>query len=199
MVIVWLIQVSREALYKTKHDNIVSPMLLYFLYKMLAGLIIFFWKHTHTHKQEAMVKDTLEKATKPQFNLKAYLKDAYIHPVFKSSDVEKSDFTFEEEKSPLVATTRAATKLSPDVNSSSPVQPYPWFLFLLSYPNLLLHFQLHIISVYVSLYICIWHNFSFSTLDLLASQGRQKKKIENKSGGVVCFVKFDILSVTFVS
>ncbi|PPR89081.1 hypothetical protein GOBAR_AA31597 [Gossypium barbadense] len=72
--------------------------------------------------QEAMVKDTLEKATEPQFNLKAYLKDAYMHPVFKSSDVEKSDFTFEEEKSPLVATTRVATKLSPDVNSSSSVQ-----------------------------------------------------------------------------
>ncbi|MBA0795499.1 hypothetical protein Gohar_006358 [Gossypium harknessii] len=72
--------------------------------------------------QEAMVKDTLERATEPQFNLKAYLKDAYMHPVFKSSDVEKSDFTFEEEKSPLVATTRVATKLSPDVNSSSPVQ-----------------------------------------------------------------------------
>lgn len=72
--------------------------------------------------QEAMVKDTLERATEPQFNLKAYLKDAYMHPVFKSSDVEKSDFTFEEEKSPLVATTRVATKLSPDVHSSSPVQ-----------------------------------------------------------------------------
>ncbi|PKU84751.1 DNA-directed RNA polymerase III subunit RPC2 [Dendrobium catenatum] len=33
--------------------------------------------------QDAMVKDTLERATEPNFNLKTYLQDAYIHPVFR--------------------------------------------------------------------------------------------------------------------
>ncbi|KAH1116164.1 hypothetical protein GLYMA_17G010500v4 [Glycine max] len=35
--------------------------------------------------QEAMMKDTLERATDPNFNLKAYLQNAYVHPVFKAS------------------------------------------------------------------------------------------------------------------
>ncbi|MED6187349.1 Calcium permeable stress-gated cation channel 1 [Stylosanthes scabra] len=35
--------------------------------------------------QEAMMKDTLEKATEPNLNLKGYLHNAYIHPVFKDS------------------------------------------------------------------------------------------------------------------
>ncbi|KAE8666914.1 hypothetical protein F3Y22_tig00112471pilonHSYRG00011 [Hibiscus syriacus] len=39
--------------------------------------------------QEAMIKDTLERATEPNFNLKAYLKDAYKHPVFKGTDMER--------------------------------------------------------------------------------------------------------------
>lgn len=33
-----------------------------------------------------MVKDTLERATEPNFDLKTYLKDAYIHPVFRKDD-----------------------------------------------------------------------------------------------------------------
>ncbi|CAN8237972.1 unnamed protein product [Cochlearia groenlandica] len=36
--------------------------------------------------QEAMMKDTLERAKEPNLNLKGYLQDAYIHPVFKSDD-----------------------------------------------------------------------------------------------------------------
>jgi len=31
------------------------------------------------------MKDTLERATDPNFNLKAYLQNAYVHPVFKAS------------------------------------------------------------------------------------------------------------------
>ncbi|VFQ59008.1 unnamed protein product [Cuscuta campestris] len=36
--------------------------------------------------QEAKMKDTLEHAREPHFNLKGYLKDAYVHPVFKGED-----------------------------------------------------------------------------------------------------------------
>ncbi|KAL1198988.1 Protein OSCA1 [Cardamine amara subsp. amara] len=36
--------------------------------------------------QEAMMKDTLERAREPNLNLKGYLQDAYIHPVFKGGD-----------------------------------------------------------------------------------------------------------------
>ncbi|KAE8672097.1 CSC1-like protein [Hibiscus syriacus] len=52
--------------------------------------------------QEAMIKDTLERATEPNFNLKAYLKDAYIHPVFKGTDMERPlESLFEEEGPPF--------------------------------------------------------------------------------------------------
>ncbi|XP_022759718.1 CSC1-like protein At4g02900 isoform X1 [Durio zibethinus] len=58
--------------------------------------------------QDAMIKDTLERATEPNLNLKAYLKDAYIHPVFKGSDLDRPQLIFEEENSPLVATKRTS-------------------------------------------------------------------------------------------
>lgn len=32
-----------------------------------------------------MMKDTLERATEPNLNLKGYLQYAYVHPVFKAS------------------------------------------------------------------------------------------------------------------
>ncbi|CAA0309386.1 unnamed protein product [Arabidopsis thaliana] len=39
--------------------------------------------------QEAMIKDTLERAREPNLNLKGFLQNAYVHPVFK--DEEDSD------------------------------------------------------------------------------------------------------------
>jgi hypothetical protein len=39
--------------------------------------------------QEAMRKDILERAREPNFDLKSYLADAYLHPVFKSDEVDK--------------------------------------------------------------------------------------------------------------
>lgn len=36
--------------------------------------------------QEAMMKDTLERAREPNLNLKAYLQNAYVHPVFKNDE-----------------------------------------------------------------------------------------------------------------
>lgn len=36
--------------------------------------------------QEAMMKDTLERAREPSLNVKDYLQDAYVHPVFSNKD-----------------------------------------------------------------------------------------------------------------
>lgn len=53
-----------------------------------------------------MVKDTLERATEPNLNLKAYLKDAYVHPVFKGVEFERPTALDDEENNPLVPTKR---------------------------------------------------------------------------------------------
>ncbi|XP_031113662.1 CSC1-like protein At4g02900 [Ipomoea triloba] len=64
--------------------------------------------------QEAMVKDTLERATEPNLNLKAYLHDAYVHPVFKEAGAEGSATPAmdEEESNYLVATKRSSRACS---------------------------------------------------------------------------------------
>uniref|UniRef100_A0A7N0TVK4 Calcium permeable stress-gated cation channel 1 n=1 Tax=Kalanchoe fedtschenkoi TaxID=63787 RepID=A0A7N0TVK4_KALFE len=41
--------------------------------------------------QEAMMKDTLERTREPNLNLKGYLQNAYLHPVFKGGDDSDSD------------------------------------------------------------------------------------------------------------
>lgn len=56
--------------------------------------------------QDAMVKDTLERATEPHLDLKAYLRDAYIHPVFKCVQLDRPKAVDDEENNPLVATKR---------------------------------------------------------------------------------------------
>nr|GMD23631.1 CSC1-like protein At4g02900 [Ipomoea batatas] len=61
--------------------------------------------------QEAKIKDTLEKATEPTLNLRTYLTDAYVHPVFKGKDKFEATVSIdEEENDPLVATKRIARK-----------------------------------------------------------------------------------------
>nr|GLL42651.1 CSC1-like protein At4g02900 [Ipomoea trifida] len=64
--------------------------------------------------QEAMVKDTLERATEPNLDLKAYLHDAYVHPVFKEAGAEGSATPAmdEEESNYLVATKRSSRACS---------------------------------------------------------------------------------------
>lgn len=62
--------------------------------------------------QDAMVKDTLERATEPNLNLRTYLKDAYVHPVFKEGELERPVAMDEEESSPLVATKRKSSRSS---------------------------------------------------------------------------------------
>ncbi|PSR98410.1 Calcium permeable stress-gated cation channel like [Actinidia chinensis var. chinensis] len=66
--------------------------------------------------QEAMMKDTLERATEPNLNLKGYLQNAYIHPVFKSCDDDKEDEEDNEkweEESVLVPTKRQSCRNTP--------------------------------------------------------------------------------------
>ncbi|KAA3475019.1 CSC1-like protein isoform X1 [Gossypium australe] len=59
--------------------------------------------------QDAMTKDTLERATEPNLNLRAYLKDAYVHPVFKGrSHFESPLLVPDEENNTLVLTRRSS-------------------------------------------------------------------------------------------
>ena len=53
------------------------------------------------------MKDTLERATEPNLNLRAYLRDAYVHPVFKGGELYAPPTLDEEEGVPLVATKRS--------------------------------------------------------------------------------------------
>ncbi|KAL9397557.1 hypothetical protein Peur_011810 [Populus x canadensis] len=84
--------------------------------------------------QEAMMKDTLERAREPNLNLKSFLQNAYIHPVFKGEDDSDSDEAPEEfEKEPdLVPTKRQSRRNTPlpskhgSAASSQPeAQDYP--------------------------------------------------------------------------
>lgn len=41
--------------------------------------------------QEAMAKDILERSTEPDLNLKSYLADAYLHPIFQTFEIEETE------------------------------------------------------------------------------------------------------------
>ncbi|PKI57380.1 hypothetical protein CRG98_022225 [Punica granatum] len=79
--------------------------------------------------EEAMMKDTLERAREPNLNLKSYLQSAYLHPVFKAEDDDESMEMDETEKweneSVLVPTKRSSrlnTPLASKMGSSPPSQ-----------------------------------------------------------------------------
>lgn len=55
-----------------------------------------------------MVRDTVERATEPSLNLKAYLHDAYIHPVFKGGELDRPAAIDDEENNLLVPTKRSS-------------------------------------------------------------------------------------------
>lgn len=66
--------------------------------------------------QEAMMKDTLERAREPNLNLKGFLQNAYIHPVFKGGDESESDDAASEElddEPKLVPTKRQSRRNTP--------------------------------------------------------------------------------------
>ncbi|WVZ70205.1 hypothetical protein U9M48_018887 [Paspalum notatum var. saurae] len=67
--------------------------------------------------QEAMKKDTLERAREPGFDIKGYLINAYIHPVFKGDD--------DDEKFSIVDETEAEQVLVPTKRQSRRNTPVP--------------------------------------------------------------------------
>ncbi|KQK08047.1 CSC1-like protein At3g21620 [Brachypodium distachyon] len=89
--------------------------------------ILTFWFHRYCKNryepafvrnplQEAMRKDTLERAREPNFDLKAYLADAYLHPVFKS-DLDGVDKFYVADdpgaEEVIVATKRQSRRTTP--------------------------------------------------------------------------------------
>ncbi|XP_044466240.1 CSC1-like protein At3g21620 [Mangifera indica] len=56
--------------------------------------------------QEAMMKDTLERAREPNLNLKSFLQNAYFHPVFKGAEDSESDPAAEEFEEPVLIPTK---------------------------------------------------------------------------------------------
>ncbi|KAM0955813.1 hypothetical protein ACFX2I_024069 [Malus domestica] len=61
--------------------------------------------------QEAMMKDTLERTREPNLNMKGFLQNAYIHPVFKGEDDSENDAPAQEfEKEPAVVLTKRSSR-----------------------------------------------------------------------------------------
>ncbi|XP_071726043.1 CSC1-like protein At3g21620 isoform X2 [Rutidosis leptorrhynchoides] len=74
--------------------------------------------------QEAMMKDTLERAREPHLNVKQYLQNAYVHPVFSSEDKwDGSDDGVSDEECPkepaLVPTKRPSRTNTPSQSQRS--------------------------------------------------------------------------------
>lgn len=66
--------------------------------------------------QEAMMKDTLERTREPNLNLKGFLQNAYVHPVFKhdEDDVEiETDSEDWQQEPALVPTKRQSRRNTP--------------------------------------------------------------------------------------
>ncbi|MED6181150.1 hypothetical protein PIB30_016906 [Stylosanthes scabra] len=85
---------------------IAQPILTFWFYRYCKGR--FESAFVKFPLEDAMVKDTLERAIEPTLNLRIYLQDAYIHPVFKKSELEKPVPVDDEEENPLIQTTRAS-------------------------------------------------------------------------------------------
>ncbi|XP_031260055.1 calcium permeable stress-gated cation channel 1-like [Pistacia vera] len=85
--------------------------------------------------QEAMMKDTLQRAREPNLNVKDYLRKAYIHPVFKTADEDEDEidmlFGSRENENVLIPTKRQSRRNTPvpsrseisDASSQSPSLP----------------------------------------------------------------------------
>ncbi|GLU18152.1 hypothetical protein SLE2022_344670 [Rubroshorea leprosula] len=75
--------------------------------------------------QEAMMKDTLERAREPNLNLKGYLQNTYIHPVFKAAeDTEDEEFINRlENETELVPTKRQSRRNTPAASKISTGSP----------------------------------------------------------------------------
>ncbi|KAK7396355.1 hypothetical protein VNO78_17294 [Psophocarpus tetragonolobus] len=87
---------------------VAQPILTFWFHRYCKGL--FESAFVKFPLEEAMVKDTLERAVEPNLNLRLYLHDAYIHPVFKGDDMEKPASIDDEEDNPLIQTTRVSRR-----------------------------------------------------------------------------------------
>ncbi|XP_008808245.2 CSC1-like protein At4g02900 [Phoenix dactylifera] len=110
-------QLTLMGLMSTKDPKHATPVLI-----ALPILTIWFHKYCKSRfepafvkfpLQEAVVKDTLERAKDPNLNLRSYLQDAYVHPVFHSKDIERLVAIDEEENNPLVPTKRNSNRSTP--------------------------------------------------------------------------------------
>ncbi|KAG6722229.1 hypothetical protein I3842_03G150400 [Carya illinoinensis] len=65
--------------------------------------------------QEAMMKDTLERAREPNLNMKGFLQNSYMHPVFKEGDDSESDVASGDgdQEPELVPTKRQSRRNTP--------------------------------------------------------------------------------------
>ncbi|KAH9297819.1 hypothetical protein KI387_029501, partial [Taxus chinensis] len=71
--------------------------------------------------EEATVKDTLERVNEPNLNLKEYLRDAYMHPVFKTdedSDDEECEMKNWKDDDSLVPTKRQSRLNTPKTSAN---------------------------------------------------------------------------------
>lgn len=66
-----------------------------------------------------MVKDTLERAVEPNLNLRLYLQDAYVHPVFKGDEFQKPVIVDDEEENPLIQTKRSRRSSKPESDNEA--------------------------------------------------------------------------------
>lgn len=66
--------------------------------------------------QEAMEKDELDKTTEPDINLKSYLADAYLHPIFRSFEEQYESVKVRVDKQQ----THIAAPITSELSSPSP-------------------------------------------------------------------------------
>ncbi|KAI5076553.1 hypothetical protein GOP47_0008618 [Adiantum capillus-veneris] len=71
---------------------------------------------------EAMAKDTLERAVEPHLNIKSYLQDTYMHPVFKEAEDTDSDSEEFDQDPPLVPLKHSLQDGTPVPSASSATQ-----------------------------------------------------------------------------
>lgn len=69
--------------------------------------------------EEAMEKDTLERATEPNLNLKGYLTNSYLHPIFKSEENEENEMGEWRDDDSLVLTKRHSKLNTPGASENS--------------------------------------------------------------------------------